>query len=103
SATTPAPSATIDIQPEAIVMIPLTTPKRPAVARAAPSQSTGGARRITGGSGTRHTATASVRSAGGSTVANATRHDPASTNQPPSMGLTAPTSAVAADHVPTAD
>src|SRR5207245_947016 len=79
-----------------------TTPKRPTVASAAPSQSTGGARRITGGSGTRRAATATVRSAGGITVANARRHEPASTNQPPSIGLTAPTSAVAADHVPMA-
>ena len=102
SATAPAPSATTDVRRKPIAMIPPTTPKRPTVASAAPSQSTGGARRITGGSGTRRAATATVRSAGGITVANARRHEPASTNQPPSIGLTAPTSAVAADHVPMA-
>src|SRR6185369_17873568 len=50
----------------------------------------------------RRSVTASVTSATGTIVAKATRQDPASTNQPPSIGLTAPTSEVAADHVPMA-
>ena len=38
----PTASATIGARPEPIAMIPLTTPKRPSVASAAPTQSTGG-------------------------------------------------------------
>src|SRR5689334_21052136 len=85
-----------------MAMSPLTIPKSPIVAVAAPSQSTGAARRRTGGSGTRHATAAITSSAGGTTVENATRHEPTSTNQPPSIGLNAPTKPVAADQAPMA-
>src|SRR5690242_20739324 len=91
---TPTVIATAQVGFGPSVMMPATVPKRPSVTNAAPSQSTAGARCSVGGSGMRNAASANVANATGTIVANATRQEPASTNQPPSIGLTAPTSDV---------
>src|SRR5262245_16930549 len=81
-------------------MMAKTIPPSPTVASTPHIQSTAGAYRRTGDSGTRRCATAHAASGNGTTERNPARHEAASTSQPPRIGAPAPVSAVHADQIP---